>query len=305
MESTPSTSTSSTMASLEEDSSNNLIKKLTLIDEKIDNLQEEVKNLKITTQRNNTIGRYRVQKGRRICTVKGLDESISRYESISKRIKVLKKQLKLATSTSDSPTASSSSSSSSSPSSSLFPSSPPSSSPSPTTSPKAKEREPLAEENSDLLIVPNWDTRDPKRLVAWQIERHIHWAADCAPWNSRSALHRILNVRTAAELLEGQPPGTGNESLVPEYCRVDPVDDWGKPASALLWHAKSFYKDPDGWMLMDLPRTLLIGMEAWYFKLGEKERTELSWNANEWQGMPDDVTDKWNKAFSLGRFVWE
>ncbi|KAJ5759653.1 hypothetical protein N7520_006809 [Penicillium odoratum] len=158
----------------------------------------------------------------------------------------------------------------------------------------------------ELLIPPNWDTRDPKRLIAWQLERHIHWATKNPPWTSRSNLHEILDLRTAAELLEDAPPGRGNRMLDPKYCRLDPGDEkWGKPAAALLAHAKGFYKDPEGWMLMDLPRTLLIAMEAWFFELGERERGELPANANDWQDLPDSVTSKWNQAFAVGKFLWE
>ncbi|KAJ5635186.1 uncharacterized protein N7484_008499 [Penicillium longicatenatum] len=110
-----------------------------------------------------------------------------------------------------------------------------------------KEKLEAEDEYSSLLTPPNWDTRDPKKLVTWQLERHINWAITNPPWNSPASLHSILDLRTAAELQEGQQPGQGNKMLERKYCRLDPGEDvWGKPAAALLVHAKGFYKDPDG-----------------------------------------------------------
>ncbi|KAJ6103847.1 hypothetical protein N7486_004069 [Penicillium sp. IBT 16267x] len=172
---------------------------------------------------------------------------------------------------------------------------------------KAKvEDEDVEDEYSSLLVLPNWDTRDPTKLVTWQLERHINWAPANPPWDSRASLHGILDLRTAAELQGGQPRGRGNMMLERKYCRLDPGEDvWGKPAAALLFHAKGFYKNPDGWMLEQVPRMLLIKMEGWFFGLSDREREELPGNANEWADIPGDVTSLWNQAFAVGKFVWE
>ncbi|KAJ5556388.1 hypothetical protein N7494_000303 [Penicillium frequentans] len=173
---------------------------------------------------------------------------------------------------------------------------------------KAKAKHEVEEEDeyASLLIFPNWDTRDPKKLVTWQLERHINWAIPNPPWNSRVSLHKILDLRTAAELQDGQPPGQGNTMLERKYCRLDPGEDvWGKPAAALLVHVKRAYKDPDGWMLRELPRMLLAKMEVWFFGLSEREREELPGDANDWEGLPENVSSAWNQALGVGKFIWE
>lgn len=172
---------------------------------------------------------------------------------------------------------------------------------------KAKvEHDEEGDEHSSLLIHPNWDTRDPKELVTWQLERHMNWATPDPSWDSFESLHKILDLRTAAELQSGQPPGQGNMMLERKYCRLDPGEDvWGKPAAALLVHARREYKDPDGWMLMELPRILLFKMEGWFFELSEREREELPGNAKNWEGLPGDVASWWNQALGVGKFIWE
>ncbi|KAJ6002624.1 hypothetical protein N7451_005171 [Penicillium sp. IBT 35674x] len=168
---------------------------------------------------------------------------------------------------------------------------------------EAKDEE---DEYTSLLVSPNWDTRDPKKLVTWQLERHINWATQNPPWDSRASLHKILDLRTAAELQDGQPPGQGNMMLERKYCHLDPGEDvWGKPAAALLVHVNRAYKDPGGWMLMELPRMLLVKMEGWFFGLSEREREELPGDANDWEGLPEDVATAWNQALGVGRFIWE
>ncbi|KAJ6172022.1 hypothetical protein N7470_001089 [Penicillium chermesinum] len=101
------------------------------------------------------------------------------------------------------------------------------------------------EDKDDLLVKCTWDTRDPRKLVIWQLERHIHWATRTPAWDSREALHEMLDLRTAAELRAGKPPGRGNLRLQRQFCRVDPGEkfDWGKPAEALRAFAEDVFRD--------------------------------------------------------------
>ncbi|KAJ5711507.1 hypothetical protein N7488_005663 [Penicillium malachiteum] len=128
------------------------------------------------------------------------------------------------------------------------------------------------EEEERLLVNTNWN-KLTKKQVAWQLERHIQWEIPNAPWKNRPDLHKILDLRTAAELEKGMPLGAGNTSLNPKYCRLDPQGyKWGLPASALLNYARKFFVDPEEWILMDKPRSVLISMESWFFSLSDEQR---------------------------------
>lgn len=67
-----------------------------------------------------------------------------------------------------------------------------------------------------------------KKLVVWQIERHIQWAPPekQRPWTTTPELCSILAIRTAAELEGDSPMGQGNLKLNPKHCRL-PL--YGKP----------------------------------------------------------------------------
>ncbi|KAJ5738966.1 hypothetical protein N7493_002121 [Penicillium malachiteum] len=175
-------------------------------------------------------------------------------------------------------------------------------SPKPTT--QKNDQDPSSttknEEEERLLVNTNWN-KLTKKQVAWQLERHIQWEIPNAPWKNRADLHKILDLRTAAELEKGMPLGAGNTSLNPKYCRLDPQGyKWGLPASALLNYARKFFVDPEEWILMDKPRSVLISMESWFFSLSDEQRGEIPDCANEWTGMPESVNLMWNQAAQVG-----
>lgn len=153
------------------------------------------------------------------------------------------------------------------------------------------------EEGADLLVRVKWDTRDPKKLVAWQLERHLQWASEKEEWSSLEKMHSMLDLRTARELASGERPGKGNMSLNKEYCKLSPGNyAWGLPAEALLVYARNVFKDAGAWMLKERTRELLIGMEDWFFSLEGEVRGSLPLNADDWDDMPEGVTRKWNAA---------
>ncbi|KAJ5725686.1 uncharacterized protein N7483_007043 [Penicillium malachiteum] len=155
-------------------------------------------------------------------------------------------------------------------------------------------------EEEQLLVSTNWN-KPTKKQVAWQLERHIQWETRNPPWKNRGDLHKILDLRTGAELEQGMPLGAGNTSLNPKYCRLDPQGyKWGLPASALLNYARKFFVDPEEWILMDKPRSVLISMESWFFSLSDEQRDELPDCANEWTGMPEATNLMWNQAAQVG-----
>ncbi|KAJ5113308.1 hypothetical protein N7456_001842 [Penicillium angulare] len=173
----------------------------------------------------------------------------------------------------------------------------------PPTSEKAsrvekEEDEPEEDEEEQRPVHPSPNVQDNSKLVDWQMERHRQWAHINMLWGD---LYRILDVRTAAQLNAGDIPGLGNLKLNPVYCRVDPGSyKWGQPAAALLHHARAVYKDPEGWILLDKPRRLLMAMENWFFSLSKEEREQLPESANDWDGMADETIKKWNEALQTG-----
>lgn len=142
-----------------------------------------------------------------------------------------------------------------------------------------------------------------KKLVVWQIERHIQWAPleKQRPWTSTPELCSILDIRTAAELERDCPMGRGNLKLNPKYCRL-PLHGtpWGKPAAALMDHANKVLEDPEDWLLLDEPRALLIGVENWYFLSPEATRALFLGNEDDKWVLPVSIQKKWDRAFAIG-----
>lgn len=142
-----------------------------------------------------------------------------------------------------------------------------------------------------------------KKLVVWQIERHIQWASldKQRPWTSTSDLCSILDIRTAAELEGDSPMGQGNLHLNSKYCRL-PLHGtpWGKPAAALMDHANKVLEDPEEWLILDEPRALLIGVENWYFLSPPATRGLFLGNEDDKWVLPVSIQKKWDQAFAIG-----
>lgn len=157
--------------------------------------------------------------------------------------------------------------------------------------------------------------RNLKRLVAWQIERHIQWrnedneevGRDCF-WGDKKNFCSMFHIRTAKELKKGKPFGPGNLGLEikhyiddysPNMFDGEPRDrPWGLPAAALLEAASFHCNNPEDWMLLEEPRKLLIAMEKWYLSINRSQQQSLSKNAWEWSVIQTEK-EKWNQAFSV------
>lgn len=163
--------------------------------------------------------------------------------------------------------------------------------------------------------------RNIKRLVAWQIERHIQWVDDSdyedteelndyRP-NDKAFFYSTFHIRTAKDLKRGKPFKDGNLGI--KIARTEAYqgrmgDDhdgvlkscpWGRPAAALLVGARSHCNNPEDWMLLDEPRRLLIAMEKWYFELDGPKQQSLSRNVQDWTEIKEAEREKWNQAFSV------
>ncbi|KAJ5656070.1 hypothetical protein N7507_008020 [Penicillium longicatenatum] len=163
--------------------------------------------------------------------------------------------------------------------------------------------------------------RNLKRLVAWQIERHIQWTddedrddhvnfSDC-PFKDKKFFYSAFHMRTAKDLKKGKPFKDGNLGIVlartcfyhgtmgedsDEKLSLYP---WGQPAAALGIAARSHCNNPEDWILLDEPRKLLIAMEEWYFEQDEPKRKSLAESAWYWIEIQAAEPGKWNQAFSV------
>ncbi|KAJ5569823.1 uncharacterized protein N7459_009253 [Penicillium hispanicum] len=152
--------------------------------------------------------------------------------------------------------------------------------------------------DNDKYPPAGWDLQQLRRLVAWQMERHIQWAGSNPPWKSKAEPYATLDMRSASELRRGKPYGRGNLGLNKNYCRVDPGESkWGLPYEAYLadvtrtrWTPK-----PREWMSLDGPRVALIALENWFFALSDAKRAELPRDYWQWE-TPTYVNLKWNAA---------
>lgn len=157
--------------------------------------------------------------------------------------------------------------------------------------------------------------RNLKRLVAWQIERHIQWrdedfclSYDCF-WGDKKNFCSLFHIRTVKDLKKGKPFAPGNLGLELEHyfhgCPPNMFDGelqdqpWGLPAAALLEAASSHCNNPEDWMLLDEPRKLLIVMEKWYLSIKGPRKYSLTKNAWEWTAIQEAEQEKWSQAFSV------
>ncbi|KAJ5939755.1 hypothetical protein N7466_002889 [Penicillium verhagenii] len=128
-----------------------------------------------------------------------------------------------------------------------------------------------------------------RKQVAWQIERHIQWTGQNAPWKNARQLCRTLDVKTAASLRRGIY-GPGNMRLNKEYCVHDSkLHDWGRPAHCLRTGVELSGK-PISWLWHKEARELLISLENFYFGLDEEEKDELPENAFQWWEFRDQYS---------------
>ncbi|KAJ5527527.1 hypothetical protein N7513_011686 [Penicillium frequentans] len=157
--------------------------------------------------------------------------------------------------------------------------------------------------------------RNLKKLVAWQIERHIQWideefrsqSYDCF-WGDKKNFCSVFHIRTVKDLKKGKPFAPGNLGLElahyfdgesPNVFEGESRDHpWGLPAAALLEAACSHCINPEDWMLLDEPRKLLIAMENWYFLFRGLDQYSLTENARDWTEMQEAEKERWNQAFS-------
>ncbi|KAJ5172497.1 hypothetical protein N7492_005090 [Penicillium capsulatum] len=142
-----------------------------------------------------------------------------------------------------------------------------------------------------------------KKLVVWQIERHIQWASSekQRPWTSISELCSVLDIRTAADLERDCRQGQGNLKLNPQYCRLPLYGTpWGRPAAALMDHANKVLEDPEHWILQDEARALLIAVENWYFSSPEVSRALILGKEDDKLTLPSSMQKKWEYAFANG-----
>lgn len=155
--------------------------------------------------------------------------------------------------------------------------------------------------------------RNLKRLVAWQVERHIQWmndslGSDCF-WGDKKNFCSVFHIRTVKDLKKGKPFAPGNlgleldhyfDEFSPNMFDGESRDHpWGLPAAALLEAASSHCNNPEDWMLLDEPRKLLIAMENWYLSIKGPKRYSLSKNAREWTEIQEAEKEKWDQAFSV------
>lgn len=146
-------------------------------------------------------------------------------------------------------------------------------------------------------------SRHLKKLVAWQMERHIQWATPKKqrPWTTITELCSVLDIRTADELKRDIPMGQGNLQLNQEYCRLEVSEfPWGAPAALLREYAdsKSSLKDPDAWILEMKARALLIDLENWYFSLDDEERYLWEYESDRnLLELPMPLHNQWRRVF--------
>jgi hypothetical protein len=146
---------------------------------------------------------------------------------------------------------------------------------------------------------PNCD--NVKRMIAWQIERHIQWTSSSPEWENKSELCEMIGVKSAPDLRRGKI-GKGNMTLNGHYCAYDSEGyKWGRPAAELKAGARRLGKS-DAWMFYDEPRRFLLALENWYFQLDEEERDDLHGGVFEWYQFRDACIgdsnyESWEGAF--------
>ncbi|KAJ5946363.1 hypothetical protein N7454_003202 [Penicillium verhagenii] len=168
-----------------------------------------------------------------------------------------------------------------------------------------------------LLKIP-WKIRfypppgtNMKRLVAWQIERHLQMEGDRDQnidiyYHGKKYFYSSFQMRTARELERGKPYKNGNLGIKSQRSHHYNGDafhmgpfgptPWGVPAAALLAAITSQCDYPQDWMLLDRPRELLIAMERWY---KYKDPREISKDARDWQDLQKLEKTKWDQAFEV------
>lgn len=145
--------------------------------------------------------------------------------------------------------------------------------------------------------------RDFKKLVAWQMERHIQWAPleKQHPWTTTTELCSILDIRTADELSRNVPMGQGNLHLNPAWCRGFLFGTpWGSPAKWMLSHARDWERDPEAWILEPGPRAMLINLENWYFSLPQQQRFHVDCEMrNDTWDVSEDLEAEWERMLTM------